>query len=52
LDSLEKETWEKLKQENLTYKTVTIKVRYEDFETHTHLKIIEVGTISLSRKKN
>jgi DNA polymerase IV (DinB-like DNA polymerase) len=49
LESLAKETWEELKKEKLTYKTVTIKVRYEDFETHTHSKTLSLQTDSLEK---
>jgi DNA polymerase IV (DinB-like DNA polymerase) len=47
LESLAKEVWEELKKENLTYKTITVKVRYEDFETHTHSKTLNFQTDSL-----
>lgn len=38
LESLAKEVHDELRKENFMFRTVTIKVRYEDFETHTHNK--------------
>jgi DNA polymerase IV (DinB-like DNA polymerase) len=36
LDALAKDVHEQLVESNFTCKTVTVKIRYENFETHTH----------------
>ncbi len=43
LESMIRDVWEQLKAEGFMFKTVTIKVRYEDFDTHTKQKsLIEI----------
>jgi DNA polymerase IV (DinB-like DNA polymerase) len=49
LKALAKEIWEELREKNLTYKSVTIKIRYENFETHTHSKTLSLQTDSLEK---
>jgi DNA polymerase IV (DinB-like DNA polymerase) len=56
MENLARETIEELKAKGLTYKTVTLKIRYEDFETHTHSKTLNLPSdsfevlISVGRK--
>jgi len=38
LDELSEDAWEWLKENGFLYRTVCVKVRYSDFETHTHQK--------------
>jgi len=53
LDSLSQEIYEDLVKQSLYFKTITIKVRYEDFETHTHGKTLSFLTNRLEDiKKN
>jgi DNA polymerase-4 len=40
LDKLSEEVYRDVSAQNLHFKTVTIKVRYENFETHTHSKTL------------
>jgi DNA polymerase IV (DinB-like DNA polymerase) len=40
LDELSEEVYKKIRDSNLYFKTVTLKVRYENFETHTHSKTL------------
>jgi len=40
LDKLCEEVYEEVKEYNFLFKTVTITVRYENFETHTHSKTL------------
>jgi len=40
LDRLSEEAHKDVLEQNLCFKTVTVKVRYEDFETHTHSKTL------------
>lgn len=49
LENLAKDVWEELNEKNLMYRTVTIKIRYEDFETHTHSKTLSLPTNSLEK---
>jgi len=51
IDSLAKETHAELKEEKLFYKTVTLTVRFEDFDTHTSAKSIKIATDSLEMIK-
>lgn len=51
-DKLAEETHAELKTEKLFYKTVTVTVRFEDFDTHTSAKTIKVATESLEAMKN
>ncbi|MDI6807213.1 MAG: DNA polymerase IV [Candidatus Aenigmarchaeota archaeon] len=44
LEELAGEVYEEVKASNYMFKTVTIKVRYEDFETHTHAKTLNFFT--------
>ena len=38
LDAMINDTWKQLKSEGFRFKTITIRIRYEDFETHTKQK--------------
>jgi len=40
LDRLAEEVYKEVKEFNLLFKTVTVKIRYENFETHTHSKTL------------
>src|SRR4030066_1156570 len=44
LDELAEEVCKEAVSQNLFFKTVTIKVRYENFETHTHSKTLPFMT--------
>jgi len=48
LDKLCEEVYKELKQYNFLFKTVSITVRYENFETHTHSKTLPFLTNRLS----
>lgn len=47
LDTLSEEIHEELTESKLLFKTVTVKVRYENFETHTHSKTLSFFTNSI-----
>jgi DNA polymerase IV (DinB-like DNA polymerase) len=47
LDSLSEEVHKDVLKQNLYFKTVTVKVRYENFETHTHSKTLPFMTSRL-----
>ena len=51
IDSLASEVIEEIKKENFLFRTVTLKIRYEDFETHTHSKTLTAYTNSLKTLK-
>jgi len=44
LDRLSEEVCKDVLRQNLYFKTVTVKVRYENFETHTHSKTMPLTT--------
>ncbi len=44
LDKLSDDVYKDVATRNLWFKTVTVKVRYEDFETHTHRKTLPFAT--------
>jgi DNA polymerase IV (DinB-like DNA polymerase) len=44
LDRLSEEVHDDVLRQNLYFKTVTVKVRYENFETHTHSKTLPLIT--------
>ncbi len=44
IESLVDEFHQEIKDGNISFKTVTVKVRYENFETHTHAKTFEFYT--------
>lgn len=44
LDSLSEQVMEDVAHQDVFFKTVTVKVRYEDFETHTHRKTQSFAT--------
>ncbi|MEM3737627.1 MAG: DNA polymerase IV [Candidatus Bathyarchaeia archaeon] len=48
LDKLCEEVHTETKDQNLLFKTVTVTVRYEDFETHTHTKTLLFQTNRLA----
>jgi DNA polymerase IV (DinB-like DNA polymerase) len=48
LDKLCEEVYKEVKQNNFLFKTVTITVRYENFETHTHSKTLAFLTNRLT----
>jgi len=47
LDRLSEEVHKDVSRQNLYFKTVTVKVRYENFETHTHSKTLPLITNQL-----
>ncbi len=47
LDKLSQEIYEELVERKLHFKTVTIKIRFENFETHTHGKTLSFFTNNL-----
>ncbi|MEM3699523.1 MAG: DNA polymerase IV [Candidatus Bathyarchaeia archaeon] len=51
LDGLSEEVHKDVLRQNLYFKTVTIKVRYENFETHTHSKTLPLITNQLDELK-
>jgi DNA polymerase IV (DinB-like DNA polymerase) len=51
LDELSEEVHKDVLRQNLYFKTVTVKVRYENFETHTHSKTLPLMTNSLQDLK-
>jgi DNA polymerase IV (DinB-like DNA polymerase) len=52
IDALSKDTHEQLTAEKLTFKTITVKVRYENFETHTHARTLPFESDRLSDIKD
>jgi len=48
LDSLSQDVHKQLTESNFNFKTVTVRVRYENFETHTHGKTLPFLTNRLS----
>jgi DNA polymerase IV (DinB-like DNA polymerase) len=51
LDELSEEVYKDIVGQNLYFKTVTVKVRYENFETHTHSKTLPLMTNRLQDLK-
>lgn len=51
LDKLSQEVYSDLDKQQLYFKTVTVRVRYEDFETHTHTKTLPFMTNRLQDLK-
>jgi len=51
LDKLSEAVTEEVVEQNLFFKTVSIKVRYENFETHTHSKTLQFMTNRLQDLK-
>ena len=51
LDRLSEEVHEDVWKQSLYFKTVTVRVRYENFETHTHSKTLPLITNSLDDLK-
>ncbi|MGB9959814.1 MAG: DNA polymerase IV [Candidatus Bathyarchaeales archaeon] len=51
LDGLAEEVYRDVLRQNLYFKTVTVKVRYENFETHTHSKTLSFITNRLDDLK-
>lgn len=51
LEELAKEVYSDVLEEDIYFKTVTVKVRYEDFETHTHSKTLSFMTNRLENLK-
>jgi len=51
LDKLSREIHEELVEHKLLFRTVTIKIRYENFETHTHGKTMPFSTNNLQSLK-
>jgi DNA polymerase IV (DinB-like DNA polymerase) len=47
IDKLSKEVYDEVKDYDLKFRTVTIRVRYEDFETHTGSKTLKFPTDKL-----
>jgi len=53
LDELSGDLYQEIKATKLTFKTVTVKIRYENFETHTHCNTLPFYTDRLKDiKKN
>ncbi len=53
LDALCDDLYQEIKATRLTFKTITVKLRYENFETHTHCKTLQFYTDRLKDiKKN
>jgi DNA polymerase IV (archaeal DinB-like DNA polymerase) len=44
LDAISEDLHQELKASNFTFKTITVKVRYKNFETHTHSKTLPFFT--------
>ena len=51
LDGLSEQVYSDALRQNLCFKTVTVKVRYENFETHTHSKTLPLITNRLQDLK-
>jgi nucleotidyltransferase/DNA polymerase involved in DNA repair len=51
LDELSEEVCKDVLGQNLYFKTVTVKIRYENFETHTHSKTLPFRTNRLQDLK-
>ncbi|MFH1328878.1 MAG: DNA polymerase IV, partial [Candidatus Bathyarchaeota archaeon] len=51
LDALSEDVHKQLTESHFTFKTVTIRVRYENFETHTHSKTLPFLTNQLNDVK-
>lgn len=51
LDQIAQEVQKEIADSNFQFKTVTVKIRYEDFETHTHGKSLMFPTDSLDDLK-
>jgi DNA polymerase IV (DinB-like DNA polymerase) len=51
LDRLSEEVHKDVLRQNLYFKTVTVKVRYENFETHTHSRTLPLITNKLEELK-
>jgi len=51
LDNLSEEVYEDVLEQRLCFKTVTVRVRYENFETHTHSKTLPFITDRLQDLK-
>jgi nucleotidyltransferase/DNA polymerase involved in DNA repair len=47
IDDMIREIYRELKEQNFFFKNITLKVRYEDFDTHTKSKTIEEYTDSV-----
>jgi DNA polymerase IV (DinB-like DNA polymerase) len=52
LDEMAEDIWKQLKAEKAAFKTVTIRIRYEDFETRTKQKTLIDYSTSLGAIKN
>ena len=53
LDALSDDLYQEIKATKFTFKTITVKIRYENFETHTHCKTLPFYTDRLNDiKKN
>jgi DNA polymerase IV (DinB-like DNA polymerase) len=52
LDGMCEDTWKQLKAQKMAFKTVTIRVRYEDFETHTKQKSLTDYVTNLEAIRN
>ena len=51
LDKMLENSFNFLKKQEVSYKTVTVKIRYEDFETHTTQKTFKVAFKNLEKTK-
>jgi DNA polymerase IV (DinB-like DNA polymerase) len=52
LDDLSEKVFNDIKDQGLFFKTITVRVRYENFETHTHSKTLKLITGKLPDLKN
>lgn len=53
LSQLCKKVWQELKKEKIYFKTIELKVRYSDFETHTHEQsfIVPIDNLDIFKEK-
>jgi len=52
LDGMVQDIWKQLKAEKMAFKTVTVRIRYEDFDTHTKQKSLTDYVDSIEAIKN
>ena len=51
VDGLLEEVTRKTKENGFNFKTLTIKIRYHDFETHTHSRTMSLSSVSLDSSR-
>jgi nucleotidyltransferase/DNA polymerase involved in DNA repair len=52
LDDICHSIQERVMKRNLLFKTITVKIRYGDFETHTHAKTLQLHTCQLEELRD